>query len=371
MKTNRWTIEGSLYAMALLLALVVRLAALKSAGLNDVEAGWALQALGLARGQAVDIGPQPLYVLFTGLLFSILDASNLLARLLPALSGSLLIFFPYFLRRYFGKRAAVILAFGLALDPALVFLSRTAGSQIMALSFGLLTLAAIFSRRPAWAGLFGGLALLTGPQVLAGALGAGLAWIAGRLLVNAGILQPLGIEDRDETVRESQPVRTGLYFLAGTLLAASTLFFRFPQGIGAFADTLSAFFSGWVTASGVPALRIPAAWIVYQPLVFILGLAGVVRAWIGWHPRYSNMRWLSLWAFFALAVAMLYPARQVSDLAWGLIPMWALTAMEIERDLAVEGSPVNILISITQAGLIFLLLAFAWFAMAGLSQFNR
>ena len=329
MKTNRWTIEGSLYALALLAALVLRLAALKNAGLNDVEAGWALQALGLARGQAVGIGPQPLYVLFTGLLFSILDSSNVLARLLPALSGSALVLFPLFMRGYFGKRAAVILAFGLALDPALVFLSRTAGSQIMALSFVLLTLAAILSRRTAWAGIFAGLALLSGPQVLAGALSVGLTWIGGKLLVNTGILQPLRIEDRDETPRESRPVRMGLFFLVGTLLAAGTLFFRFPQGIGALADTVSAYLSGWVTASGVPALRIPAVWIVYQPLVFIFGLAGVVRAWFGWHPQYNQMRWLTLWAFFALAVAMLYPARQVSDLAWLLIPMWALSAMEI------------------------------------------
>jgi hypothetical protein len=368
MKSTRWTIEGSLYALALLAGLVLRLAALNNAGLNDVEAGWALQALGLARGQAVVIGPQPLYVLLTGLLFSILGSSNLLARLLPALSGSLLVLFPFFMRGYFGKKAAVILAFGLALDPALVFLSRSAGSQIMALSFGLLTVAAIFSRRPVWAGIFGGLALLSGPQVVAGALGLALAWIAAKLLVNAGVLQPLSGEDPAETPGERQSARLGLYFLAGTLLVASTLFFRYPQGLGALADSISAYFSGWAAASGVPALRIPAAWIVYQPLVFLFGLAGAVRAWLGWHPQYKNMRWLSLWAFFALAVAMLYPARQVSDLAWVLIPMWALAAMEIERDLASEDIQTNKIISAAQAGLIFLLLAFAWFAMAGLSQ---
>ncbi len=38
-KSNRWTVENSLYALALLLALVVRLVALKAAALNDVEAG--------------------------------------------------------------------------------------------------------------------------------------------------------------------------------------------------------------------------------------------------------------------------------------------------------------------------------------------
>ncbi len=370
MKSNRWTIENSLYALALLLALAVRLVALKAAALNDVEAGWAWQALGLARGQAVDIGPQPLYVLFTGLLFSILGTDNFLARLLPALAGGFLVLFPFFMRGYFGKRAALIIAFGLALDPALVFLSRSAGSQVPALAFSLLALAAAFSRRPAWTGLFAGLALLAGPQVLAGALGIGLVWIAGRLLVNAGVLQPMNLQKNDEASSEGHPVRLGLYFLAGTLLAAGTLFFRFPQGLGALADILPAYFNGWTSASGVPALRIPLAWIVYLPLVFFIGLAGVARAWIGWHPQFNNMRWLSLWAFFALAVAMLYPARQVFDLAWALVPLWALTAMEIVCDLDVVKARTNTLISLGQAALIFLLLVFAWFALAGLSHFT-
>ncbi len=370
MKSNRLTIENSLYGLALLLALAVRLAALKSAALNDVEAGWAWQALGLARGQDVSLGPQPLYVLFTGLLFSILGSDNYLARLLPALAGTVLVLFPFFMRDNFGKRAALIMAFGLALDPALVFISRTAGSQVPALAFGMLALAAAFSRRPAWTGLFAGLALLTGPQVLAGGLGIGLAWIAGRLLVNAGLLHPLELQKKDEASSGDQPSRLGWYFLAGTLLAAGTLFFRFPQGLGALADILPAYLSGWTTASGVPALRIPLAWVVYLPLVFTFGVAGVVRGWAGRHAQFNNMRWLSLWAFFAVVVAMLYPARQVSDLAWALLPLWALAAMEMERDLDVAGSPLNTLISLGQAAFIFILLAFAWFALAGLSHFT-
>jgi len=216
MKTNRWTIEHSLYALALLVAVVIRLLALKTIALNDIEAGWALQAFGLARGLAVDIGPQPLYVLFTGLLFSLLGSDNLLARLLPVLAGSLLVLFPYFMRGYIGKRAAVIMAFGLALDPALVFLSRNAGSQMPALSFSLLALAAVLTRRPVWAGLFIGLALLAGPQALAGLLIFGLVWGAGKLLAHAGILQPLELENQTDASSSPHQARLGLFFLAGT-----------------------------------------------------------------------------------------------------------------------------------------------------------
>jgi hypothetical protein len=370
MKTNRWTIEHSLYGLALVLALVIRLVALKTIALNDIEAGWAMQAFGLARGQAVDMGPQPLYVLFTGSLFSLLGSDNLLARLLPVLAGSLLVLFPYFMKRYVGKRAAIILAFGLALDPALVLLSRTAGSQITALSFSLLALAAVFTNRPAWSGIFAGLALLAGPQSLAAALCIGLAWGVGTLLARAGLVQPLELENQPGTPPKDHPIRLGLFFLAATLLVAGTLFSRFPLGLGALADILPAYLGGWAVSSGIPALRIPAAWVFYQPLLLFFGLAGVARAWVARRPQDNNMRWLSLWAFFALAVAMLYPARQVTDLALALVPLWALTAMEIEWNLRSTGVRLNTSIALGQAALIFLLLVFAWFAMAGLSNFT-
>ena len=70
MKANKTTTEYALYWLAFLLALVLRLYQLGAGALSEVEAGWALPALGLARGGVVDLGPQPLYILFTSLLFS-------------------------------------------------------------------------------------------------------------------------------------------------------------------------------------------------------------------------------------------------------------------------------------------------------------
>jgi len=51
MKTKTFTFELFLYLLAFVLALVLRLAQLGAAPLGDVEAGWALQALDLVRGQ--------------------------------------------------------------------------------------------------------------------------------------------------------------------------------------------------------------------------------------------------------------------------------------------------------------------------------
>ena len=65
MKRYLLTIEHSLYLLAFLLALGVRLLRLGVAPLSEFEAGWALQALGLSHGHAILLGTQPLYAVIT------------------------------------------------------------------------------------------------------------------------------------------------------------------------------------------------------------------------------------------------------------------------------------------------------------------
>ena len=380
MKTHRWTIEHALYLLAFLLALGVRLLRLGATPLPDFEAGWALQALAISgQGQMQPaLGPNPGYAMITGFLFYLFGSSNGLARLLPAVAGAMLVWLPLFFRREIGQTAALILAFGLALDPGLVAVSRTAGNGMPALSFSLLALAAMYRRRAMLAGLLGGLALLSGTGILVGAVGLALTWGLMRLLEKTGgwnqptaseILSPeasLPDETSDtsapssSTHRYGDSLRMGFYVMAGTVLLIGTLFFRFPQGLGALAGTLTAYLEGWAKPSGVPALRLPIALLIYQPLPVIFGIAGAVRGWMHRYARHGMARRLSLWAIIALLAAMLYPARQVSDLIWVLIPLWALAALEFADGLASLGETQHRLIVVGQAVLLFLLLAFAW-----------
>jgi hypothetical protein len=210
MRRYRITIEHALYLLAFLLALGLRLYGLGAAPLSDPEASWALQALEVAGGRApLVIGPQPGYVLLTGLFFWLAGASSFAARLLPALSGALLVWLPYLLRSQspathagaerepvgtvgaVGRLAALIAAFGLAFDPGLVALSRQAGSVMPAVSLGLLALFLAWSRRPVLAGVCGGLALLMGPAALYGAVVFVLAWAAGKLMERLQMLAPM------------------------------------------------------------------------------------------------------------------------------------------------------------------------------------
>ena len=112
--------ENILYLLAFGLALALRLYHLGALPLSDGEASWALQALGAAQGARPVLGSQTAYILPTSLLFFLLGAgTNFLARLFPALAGSLLVFAPRLFRERLKPRPSLILAFFLALDPSL------------------------------------------------------------------------------------------------------------------------------------------------------------------------------------------------------------------------------------------------------------
>ena len=380
MKANKSTTEFALYWLAFLLALIMRLYQLGAGALSEVESGWALQALGLARGGVVSWGPQPLYIIFTSLLFSIIKDSNFMARFIPALLGSLIIWLPLCFRRRMGNsswlhRAGVVMAFGLALDPGLVSLSRQAGSLMPALTFTLFALASFYNRRTILAGICTGLALLSGLAFLQGVLILGISWglyaLIGRMLVDSEPEAGNGDSTLDTVPPPS--MRVGVVAFLLTLLFAGTLFLRHPQGLGALADTIPAYIESWVTSSGVPILRLPASLLVYQLIVVIFAVVGALRAWLGrWEDQQARllMVGLSIWAAVALLLPLLYTGRQVGDLAWALIPLWGLASSEISRAFLAEEDTNTRLVG---GGLGLLLCIFAvisWFNILAIGRYS-
>jgi predicted membrane-bound mannosyltransferase len=169
--------ETTLYALALVVGLAVRFAALGAAPLNDLEANRALQALGTASGARPALGSQPAYVLLTSIVFFVYGgATDALARLIPALAGSALVLVPALFKERLKPRPATILAFAIALEPGLVALSRQAGSSILIITFTLAAWGFWEKRRTGLAGVCAGLALLSGSALWVGLLGFVLAW---------------------------------------------------------------------------------------------------------------------------------------------------------------------------------------------------
>jgi len=374
MKNSTFTLEHALYALALALALAVRFVNLGALPLSDLEAGWALQALHVAQGVHPALGPNPAYLNLTALLFYVFGATDFLARFWPALAGSLLALLPFFFRTRIGRLPALVLAFGLAIDPGLVSLSRLAGGNMLALAFLALALVAWMENRRSLAGVFAGLALLSGPSVWFGLLVLGLAWGVNRLVpayrpkLYAADGKPLELPPAPPAPAALFPalgwetLRGALAWGLGTLLVVGSLLLFSPQGLAALFASLVSFVAGWWTASGAPVLRMLVSLSVYGLMPLIFGLAAVVRGAIG-RDRLSVG--LGLWALVVLVLVLAYPSRQVADLAWVLLPLWALAALELGRHFDLAGrNPWEL------AGVIVLvtvLLVFGWLNLASLS----
>ena len=173
------TLEHAFYALALAIAIGLRFLHLGAMPLSDFEANWALQALKITQGLKPAIGPNPAYVHLTAVLFYIFGATNFLARFWPALLGCALVMSAWYVRGRIGRIPALVLAFGLAIDPGMVAMSRLAGGPMLAVVFLILTALMWVSGRHSLAGLFGGLALLSGSSVWFGLFLAGLVWVFG------------------------------------------------------------------------------------------------------------------------------------------------------------------------------------------------
>jgi 4-amino-4-deoxy-L-arabinose transferase-like glycosyltransferase len=381
MKAYKITTENLVYGVAFILALGLRLFQLGAGPLSDIEAGWALQALGLAHAGPVMMGAQPAYILLTSQLFYIFSDTNFLARFFPALAGSLIIWLPYCFRSWMGDsswlhRAGLVMAFGLAIDPGLVSISRQAGSLMPAISFTLLALACLYNRRMILTGIFTGLALLSGLAFLQGLLILGISWGFFQLVNKKFDQAPPEDESGQPSVEpiSSRSIGIALAALGGTILVVGTLFLRFPQGLGALAETIPAYINALIKPSGIPALRLPASLLVYQTLLLILGIVSAVHVWFGDQADNRTRQMvagMSIWFIVALLLPLLYVGRQVADMAWALIPLWALAAIEISRLLITDQE--DTLTRLVSAGLgllIIVLTVVSWINLLSIGRYQ-
>jgi 4-amino-4-deoxy-L-arabinose transferase-like glycosyltransferase len=178
-QTLKW--EQGLFLMALLLGGILRFIGLDLHPLSDTEARLALQAYALAQGQPVpDLAGQPGYLIPTAVAFFLFGAREATARFWPALGGLLVIVLPWLLRNRLGRRMAVFLSLGLALDAGLVATSRLAAGDSLAV-LGLLGFMT-FLWRGEWrlAGVALALGILGGPSFWIGALILLLTWCLWR-----------------------------------------------------------------------------------------------------------------------------------------------------------------------------------------------
>jgi hypothetical protein len=84
----------------------------------------------------------------------------------------------------------------------------------------------------------------------------------------------------------------------------------------------------------VRAAHLLTALAAYQLMALIFGIVALVR---GILVKDRLVISLGSWTVVALLLALAYPARQVADLAWALLPLWTLAALELGRYTQMEG----------------------------------
>ena len=358
MNLSRLKNEGWLYWLAFLIALGFRIIDLGAMPLTDSEANLALQALHIAQGKAPLLGPQPGYILLTSLLFSIIKSTNFMARFLPAIVGSTLVFVPSFFREKIKPIPALILAFFIAVDPGLVALSRQASGTILAATFLLFAWGMWRNGRAIPAGIFAGLALLAGPSLWAGLLSLGVTWIFLQGMdtrrtasAESKIIDQSPISNLNLSSIEARPALLSLII---TLLLGGTLFFLSPNGLSAWLSALPAYLQGWTSASVMTPGRMVVAFFAYEPLGIFLATVSLIR---GFRIRSRRILRIGLWLGVSLLLAIFY--RQTSELVWAILPLLTLAALELTRALnifAEERVEVGVVVLA-----LMILLVYMWF----------
>lgn len=348
MKLKSEQFERLLWILAISLGFLLRFSRLGAAPLTDWEASNALPAFDWIRSGVIPTGAQAGYTLLSGILFYLFGASNIAARFIPALFGSLLVVLPWLFRRQLGRWPALIAAFGLALDPVLLAISRQADGAIWAITFSLFAVGLLLNRQHVRAGVCLGLSLLGGPGVWFGWLGLGIAY----LVVGKSVKFPW-----NEPIEEHpmQPVDWRKILLSGlvTLAAAGTLFMIAPFGLSMATGSLPEFFRGWLRGGsfGLQSAVVGLLTYAWFPL-----LLGAIRAISGWIRRDPLDQFLSFWWLIAWLLWLAYPDRNLVDAGWMMVPMWALAARQAAQWLHRQNTDVRF--SAATAVVVFVLIFF-------------
>ncbi len=306
----------------------IRAAGLIRLPLDEGEAKLAYQIFQLYGGHTAGIWSNAFYSLFTLAAYWLFGASDVTARLLPFLCGSLILFLPLLVRDTLGPLITGIFILLLTFDPALIYSSISAQSPVMAVFF-LGAAALLFLRRKeGLAGFFLGGFLLSGPA----------AWLIFLVFIVTRFVYSLTTPADDEALASlktflgTRNVRALGIGLALTLGIVGTGFFLYPTGIPAAFQDLAAFVSAWFQSSDLTPVRMLVVFIAYLSLY---GLAGSTAYLGGLIPPLLR-RAIGRWLLVSGLVVLFYPGHQSTDWVLLSIPLGFCASYLIARALHTE-----------------------------------
>ncbi len=278
--------ELLLYGASLALALALRMLALDRWPLLESEASLALSAWRFVHAQGGSLRwHSPFLFNVNALLFFLTDGSDTLARLTSLVFGSLLVLWPYGLRRHLGREGALLASFLLAASTSFVYFSWAVDGHIVVAfcALGLLVAVAgyLHDRAPQWAWLAAGLwmlALLSAPS--AWTLSIAVLTLPLYLYLRARVSREPDALDRLSLmwndVRNDRLARRGARVTSGVVfLVAGLAFLVNRAGLQMALDQLALWWQGDRTAAAFPWYRNLMVLGLYELLPLVIGLVGL------------------------------------------------------------------------------------------------
>lgn len=266
-----------LLIVAIVAAALIRLSLLGKAAFTPAEVELTNSAWQIAQRQPGAGSLAPAYTGLTALLFFLLQPSNFLARLVPALAGISLVALPAFWRDFTGEKRGLVLAIALALDSVFIVFSRAVNPGIIALAALLWALTFLKHKKAGLAGLSLAIGFLSGAAFWVFLLLAGVFYLLFRLFFDAEKVNQLRELIEIKQLASSKAI---IAFFAALVLL-STSFLLNPAGLGDAAGGLLEF---WRLVGK------PFANPVYHPIYLLfarslLGMLLFIGALIGLKRR--------------------------------------------------------------------------------------
>lgn len=318
------TIEHAGYALAVLIALGVRLWNLGASTLGPAEALQAMPAVAALSGVAPDLdGISPLLHVLQRIMFALFGASDMTARFWPAVLAGLspVLFFAF--RSYLTPGGVLAGALLWSLSPLGVWSSRLALGDALTPTIALAMFAVLAAIRQGrkwgvWLGVTAGLLLISGSNAYTVLLGM----VATALWPRSGT-RAIWSDVRDQ----ARPVLAGLLLA----LATATFYLAEPAGLAAGAGLLGRWLSDLIPGRGEYSMaEILLRLVISEPLTLTFGIAGAI-SFLRRNERVGA--WLGMTTALALLVALAGRGRHPVDLSLVALGLALLAGPVVARFL--------------------------------------
>jgi len=336
LKNDRGKREFLLLIAALAIGMGLRLIGLGGTLFTGNELKLVYQAFQISQQTAVSSSSAPAYTGLTSLLFFLIEPSNFIARLLPALIGSSIIAVPWFWRDKLRTKTSLILSFAMAIDPTFVVFSRAINGGIFAFAGILWALTLFRIRKPVLAGIALGIAFLGGVSFWNYLVLLAVVYIVTRLIEPSFRITGYCSISGDKPTKQFAMATTGFVI---TIVIVCTSFLLDPSGMGGAGSGILEFFNQFASRFEKPIYHSIYLVIAHSILPIVLFFIGLFKT--QGKDSHSVYRIVGLSVAFAIVFSMLISRSSFELLLFPTFLIWTGGAFWLS-DLEIKKSDLNL-----------------------------